>query len=236
MKELLEFLSAPEVKERQEKDFTILRFPFLEADKPTANRRTYPKAVLAKAIRELQTQLAKGAVFGSSAHRSHLELDDVSHIIQKLEMEGNLAIAEVKVLPTSKGKNLQVILRHGRLGVSARGAGTVKAEGDREVVLDDYQILGVDFCTSPASGMLAGKENIMEEGGVRSVYPSAGILNEEQILDQKYYLAQKADYQGTWEAFCIYERNKDILDLFHLASKSGYPGSFSDFVKLRRSK
>jgi hypothetical protein len=212
-----------------------LRFAFLEADKATLNKRFYPKAVLSKAIREVQSQIAKGAVFGSSTHRNRLELDDVSHLIQKLELEGNLAVCEAKILPTSRGRNLQVILKHGRLGVSARGAGSVKQEGDQEVVQDDYEIKGVDFCTSPASGMLAGKENILESVGAAVMYPSAGILDEEQILDRKFYYAQKADYKGSWEQFCLIERNKDLLDLFDFACRCDYKGSFADFVKSRRT-
>jgi hypothetical protein len=234
MKELLEFLSAPEVKERQEKDYTVLRFPFLEADKATSNNRVYPKSVLSKALQDVQSQVARGAVFGSSSHRTNLELDDVSHLIQKLEMEGALAICEAKILPTTKGKNLQVILKYGRLGVSARGVGSVKMEKDQEVVQPDYRILGVDFVTNPASGMMAGKENILESVGQAFIYPSQAFLSEEQILNEKFFLAQSAGFKGDFEQFKLFEENKDLLDLFSFATKSGYKGTFEDFTKLKR--
>jgi len=234
MKELLEFTPTAEVTERQERDYVVLRFPFLEANKPTSNKRLYPKAVLSKAIQEAQPQIQRSAMFGSSAHRTQMELDDVSHLIQKLEMEGVLAIAEAKVLPTTKGKNLQVILKHGKLGVSARGVGTVKLEKEVEIVQPDYRILGVDFVTSPASGMMAGAENIVESARAEFVYPSQAFLSEEQILERKFHLAQLAGYKGDWEEFCLMESNKALIPLFDMAIRSGFKGSFPDFVRLRR--
>jgi len=235
MKELLEYLPAAELTERREKDFTILKFPFLEADRPTANKRRYPFSVLSRAIEEAQKDVQRGAVFGSSSHKPQLELDDVSHVIQSLEMAGKLAVCEAKVLPTQKGKNLQIILKHGRLGVSARGTGSVKVEKDEEIVQDDYRLLGVDFCTSPASGMMVGKENITESVGTAVIYPSAEVLNEERVLNRKFQLAVSAGYKGDWEEFVLYERNKGLLELFAFARRCGYRRSFEEFVKSRRT-
>ena len=235
MKELKEYLAAPELTELREKDYTVLRFAFLEADATTANRRRYPLKVLSRAIEEAQNDVQRGAVFGSSSHKPQLELDDVSHVIQSLEMAGHLAVCEAKVLPTQKGKNLQIILRHGRLGVSARGTGSVKAEKGEEIVQDDYRLLGVDFCTSPASGMTAGAENIVESVGAAAVFSSAEILNEEKILDRKFWLAQKAGYRQDFATFRLLEENKDLLGLFSFAQKCGYKDTFENFVKSRRT-
>jgi hypothetical protein len=234
MKQLVEVLASAEVTERREKDYAVLRFPFLEVDKATANRRLYPREVMRRAISEAQPLINKGSLFGSSAHRTSMELDDVSHVIQKLSLEGSLAICEAKVLPTTKGKNLQVILKHGRLGVSARGVGTVKVEKEVEVVQPDYRLLGLDFVVGPASGMYVGAEHLTEQVGASQLYPSAGILTEDQVLAAKFYLAQKAGYRGDWETFRVLEENKDKIDLFHFAVRSGYKGTFSDFIKGRR--
>jgi hypothetical protein len=234
MKELFEYTSAAEIEERREKDYIVLRFSFLEADKQTLNKRRYSFSVLSKAIEEAQADIARGAVFGSSAHRPQLELDDVSHVIQKLEMQGKLAVAEVKVLPTQRGKNLQVILKHGRLGVSARGVGSVKVENGEQIVGPDYKILGVDFVTAPASGMMAGQENIIESAGAEAVFSSARILDQEKVLMRKYDLAISAGYKGDWTQFRLMEENKDLLDLFNFARRCGFKGTFEDFVRSRR--
>ena len=235
MKQLLEYFATPELTERQERNYTVLRFAFLKADEATANKRKYPFSVLSRAIEEAQKDVQRGAVFGSSSHKPQLELDDVSHVIQSLEMAGKLAVCEAKVLPTQKGKNLQIILKHGRLGVSARCTGSVKLEQGTEVVQNDYKLLGVDFCTSPASGMTAGAENILESVGAAAVFNSAEILNEERVLDRKYWLAKKAGYKGDLEEFVLYERNKHLLPIYQFARRCGYKGSFEEFCRLRRT-
>jgi len=234
MKQLLEYFATPELTERQERDYTVLRFAFLKADEATANKRRYPLSVLSKAIEEAQRDVRRGAIFGSSSHKPQLELDDVSHVITALEMADKMAICEAKILSTQRGKNLQIILRHGRLGVSARGTGSVKLEKGEEIVQDDYRILGVDFTTSPASGMTAGAESIVESVGAAVVFNSAEILDEEKILDKKFQLARSAGYKGDWETFCLYERNKDVIGIFNFASKCGFKGSFEGFLKSRR--
>lgn len=235
MKELLEYLPAAKLTERQEKDIVTLRFPFLEADKPTGNRRRYPFSVLSAAIQAVQNDVTRGAVFGSSAHKNHLDLNDVSHIIERLEMIGNMAYCQARILPTSRGKNLQIILRHGKLGVSARGSGTVKMENGEEVVEPGYKLLGVDFVTSPATGMTTGQKDIVESTGASVVYSSAKILTEEKILEQKFYLARLAGYRGDWEDFELLEKNKDLIPLFDFAVKTcAFKGTFEDFCKTRR--
>jgi len=93
----------------------------------------------------------------------------------------------------------------------------------------------VDFCTSPASGMTAGAEHIVESVGAAAVFNSAEILNEERVLDRKYWLAKKAGYKGDLEEFVLYERNKHLLPIYQFARRCGYKGSFEEFCRLRRT-
>ncbi|HUU37206.1 MAG TPA: hypothetical protein VMW46_03250 [Candidatus Desulfaltia sp.] len=248
MNELFEIMLS-EIEERKEGDSVLLHFPFLVTDTVNQNGRVYPKRVVEKAIAEVQSKIKSGrSIYGGPGHPRHgaLELDGVSHLLSKVEMVGDKAYATAQVMPTQKGRNLMVILKYGgSLGVSARGAGSVtkeKRDGKEvEVVGEDYALAAVDFVTSPSFELFAGQQNMVEtlqeelRQGLRGdVFPSQALLDEEQILDKKFHLAQSAGYKGDWEEFCLYEQHKDLIDLFDLATKSGYQGSFSDFTKLKR--
>jgi hypothetical protein len=247
MQELFEIMLG-EIEERKERDYVILRFPFMVADKLNRNGRVYPKAVVEKVVTEAQKKIREGlSIYGSPGHPAgHLELDNISHRLLGVEMVGEKAYASAQVMPTTKGKNLMVILGHGgSLGVSSRGFGSVVKEPrggkEVEVVQDDYDLAGVDFVSSPSAELYAGQKDMVEmlneelRQGLRGdVFPSAGLLNEQQILNQKYYLAQSAGFKGSWEQFQLYEKNKDLLPLFEFARSCDYKGTFEDFCKLRR--
>jgi len=248
MKELLEIISS-EIEEKHEKDDVLLKFQFLKTDSVNLNNRLYPKRVVERALKELQAKLRAGvSIYGAPAHpRGSLELDEVSHRLLSVEMEGDKAVATAQVLPTARGKNLLVILRHGgSLGVSARGTGSVtrvnKEGKEVEVVADDYALTGIDFVTAPSMELFAGQKNIIEslqeelrQGHRGDVFSSAEILNEQRVLNRKFQLAVSAGYRGTWKEFCLYERNKGLLELFAFAQRCGYRRSFEEFVKSRRT-
>ena len=248
MKELLEIISS-EIEEKHEKDDVLLKFQFLKTDSVNLNNHLYPKRVVEKALKELQAKLRAGvSIYGAPAHpRGSLEVDEVSHRLLSVEMEGDKAVATAQVLPTARGKNLLVILRHGgSLGVSARGTGSVTRVNKQgkavEVVADDYALTGIDFVTAPSMELFAGQKNIIEslqeelrQGHRGGVFSSAEILNEEKILDRKFWLAQKAGYRQDFATFRLLEENKDLLGLFSFAQKCGYKDTFENFVKSRRT-
>jgi len=170
-----------------------LRFPFLVADTENANRRVYPRAIIEKAVREAQSRISAGlSLFGSSGHpASALELDGVSHIVEGLSMDGGTAHAEARLLPTTKGRNLQIIIREGgTLGVSARGWGSTRKDArGRDVIQDDYQLAGVDFVVDPAFNLRVGSANIYESRAF------GHRLSPEEI-DLLYAQARLAGFRG----------------------------------------
>lgn len=144
------------------------------ADKINANGRLYRKELLAREMEVLRPAMAEGAVFGASYHPpEQAEVDDVSHIWESYSMapDGE-CVGVVKVLPTTRGKNAQVILlAGGKLGMSSRGKGTLvkksraeegKGTVEYEEVADDYKMQSPgDFVLSP-SVIDAGTRQIME--------------------------------------------------------------------------
>jgi hypothetical protein len=58
----------------------------------------------------------------------------------------------VEILNTPSGKILQELLAGGvKLGISSRGVGTTKKEGDKQVVQDDFQLICWDIVSEPST-------------------------------------------------------------------------------------
>ncbi len=212
-----------------------MKIPFLSADKATANGRVYPLAVLKSAISKLQKKLVRGLTYGSTSHpKERIEVDDVSHSIEDIQLEGKTCVATVKVLPTSRGKNLLAILRGGgKVGVSARGQGEVRTEAGQGIVKEGYELEGLDFCLNPASGMYAGMEMVCESAPLEENYTLS-----ENDLDTRYWNAVRfANYQGTKEDLQAAIEDKEgrallgtALERFRRARDAGYTGDFDSFV------
>ncbi len=178
----------------------ILEFPFLVVDEATGNNRVYPRAVMEQALKTAQEKINKGfSFFSSDSHpASGMEVDKVSHLVTKVFLEKNRVMARISILPTTRGRNVQTIIKAGgKLGVSARGeGGTVSENGKERVTSYDFQ--GVDFCLNPAAGTYVGKESLCESAPLDM--DSQNLPDE--ILEARFYAARReAGYRGTWEAY-----------------------------------
>lgn len=133
----------------------IVRGEFSPIGRPTDNRRVYPRPIWESNIAKLSADIAEGKVFGEADHPQdgRTKLQRVSHIIRKLEIEGDSVMGEAEILDTDQGKNLKAIVRAGgKIGVSSRGFGSTKrnAQGFDEVQ-EDYNLVTWDFVAEPAS-------------------------------------------------------------------------------------
>lgn len=233
MKKLIEVLDLDSRIEESGDGSLRMKVPFLQADSMTANNRTYPLGVLKNAIAELKAKLAKCLGFGSTSHKEHLEVDDTSHLIEDVELQGKTVVATVKILPTTKGQNLLAILRHGgKVGVSSRGRGEVQTVEGREIVKEGYSLEGLDFVLSPASGMYAGMEMVCESAPL----DAEEKLDEEQALKNKYYDAVRTSgFRGDFETFKMsqdretMDRVTKLRERYASALKAGYKGTETEY-------
>jgi hypothetical protein len=191
MKLLEQGLTALRLDEDQE-GVLRMKFQFMNGGIPTGNGRVYPPQVLKNAVSSFNARLESGrSAYGSPGHKKELNVGDVSHQIERLDMDkDNNVFATVKVLPTENGKNLAAIIRNGgKLGVSARGLGsTKKNEKGIDEVGPDYRIEGVDFVLNPSTDNYVGEESIFE---------SAEIAEEEsEALLEKFRQACFAGFRG----------------------------------------
>lgn len=125
---------------------------FIEGDKRNANERIYPGHEIRKAVDYINAQILEGhSVMGEVDHPDDLKinLDRVSHIIEKMWYEGSIGYGKLKLIPTPMGQLVKTMLDAGvKLGVSSRGSGNVD---DRTGHVSDFEIVTVDVVAQPSA-------------------------------------------------------------------------------------
>ena len=129
------------------------------------NGRIYPRAILEREIRNYQKFIKENRALGELDHpdSSVVELKNSSHIIREAHIEGNIVYGTVEILNTPSGKILQSLVESGvTLGISSRGVGSTKTQGNMQIVQDDFQLICWDFVSEPSTPgafmMKEGKE------------------------------------------------------------------------------
>ena len=118
------------------------------------NGRVYPLPILEREIRNYQKFIKENRALGELDHpdSSVVELKNASHIIREAHMDGNIVYGTVEVLNTPSGKILQSLVESGvTLGISSRGVGSTKVDGDLQIVQDDFQLICWDFVSEPST-------------------------------------------------------------------------------------
>ena len=131
------------------------RGEFAKVDFPTANGRVYPRKLMEREIKRLGKKISERRLFGELDHPGDgkTQLQRAALVITKLEVkEDGQIYGEAEVLGTSKGRDLEALLRQGcTIGVSSRGYGSLaKNEEGHDVVQDDYTLLAFDAVADPA--------------------------------------------------------------------------------------
>ena len=124
---------------------------FVQGDKRNQNKRVYPTSEIQRAVKNIQTKIDEGfSVLGEADHPDDLQvnLDRVSHIIEKMWMNGNDGYGKLKLLPTPMGNICKTLLDNGvKLGVSSRGSGNVGDNGN----VSEFEIVTVDIVANPSA-------------------------------------------------------------------------------------
>ena len=172
-----------EQNEKGEKDYFIEGI-FMQSEIKNRNGRIYPKEVIQKEVKRYNKEFVeKKRAFGELGHPEGptINLDKVSHMIEKLEEDGNNFVGRAKILSTPNGQIVKILIDDGaKLGVSSRGLGSLESKGNAQYVKDDFQLATAGDIVADPSAPEAFVEGIME--GVEWVYES-GILKAKD-LDQ----------------------------------------------------
>lgn len=158
--------NAETIKESRELNGgkVLMKGVLQKADTLNQNGRVYPLPILEREIRNYQKFIKENRALGECDHpdSSVVELKNASHIIREAYMEGDVCYGTVELLDTPAGKILQSLVESGvTLGISSRGVGSTKNEGDYQVVQDDFQLICWDFVSEPSTpGAFMMKEGV----------------------------------------------------------------------------
>ena len=155
-----------------------IRGIFMQADVKNRNGRVYPKEILTnEVIRYNKEFINNKRAFGELGHPEGpvVNLERVSHMINKLYPDGNNFIGEAKILDTPYGKIVKNLIDEGaKLGVSSRGMGTlVHKDGANHVKDDFYLATAADIVADPSApnafveGIMEGREWVWNNGNIK---------------------------------------------------------------------
>jgi len=171
-----------EAKDGKPKSFAI-EGVFAQAEQKNRNGRVYPKQIMESAVDKYVTeQVAQKRSVGELNHPEGptVNLDKVSHLITKLEWNGNDVIGKAQILDTPMGQIVKGLLEGGvQLGVSTRGMGSLETRSGVNYVRDDFILNTVDIVQDP-SAPAAFVNGIME--GVDWVWNN-GVI-EAQVIEK----------------------------------------------------
>ena len=160
----------------------ILKGILQKAETLNQNGRVYPITILEREVRNYQKFIRENRALGECDHpdSSVVELKNVSHIVREAYMEGGTCYGAVELLDTPCGKILQNLVEAGvTLGISSRGVGSTKNDGDYQVVQDDFQLICWDFVSEPSTPgafmMKEGREISSDE--LRKVFNHSDRVN-----------------------------------------------------------
>jgi hypothetical protein len=144
------------IKESREKNNgkVIMKGILQKADTLNQNGRIYPLDVLQREVRNYQKFIVENRALGELDHpdSSVVNLKNVSHIVKEAYLDSGVVYGTVELLDTPSGKILQSLVESGvKLGISSRGVGSTKKQGDYFVVQDDFQLICWDYVSEPST-------------------------------------------------------------------------------------
>ena len=187
-----------EAKENGQKEYKI-KGVFMQGEIKNRNGRVYPMQVLDEQVKKYtDNYVNQNRAYGELGHPSGptINLERVSHMITDLTKDGTNYIGEAKIMDTPYGKIVKNLMDEGaKLGVSSRGMGSLKQNGNSQVVQKDYHLAtAADIVADPSApdafveGIMEGKEWIWDNG----------VLREAQVNEYKEEISKtsKADLEG----------------------------------------
>ena len=156
-------------EEKDGKKSTYIKGVFLQTEITNRNGRMYKFDTMNREVSKYNEEFVnRGRALGELGHPEGptLNLDRVSHKIVELYPEGTNFIGKAKLMETPMGKIAKSLLEEGvQLGVSSRGLGSIKKEGNCSVVADDFILsTAADIVADPSApdafveGIYEGRE------------------------------------------------------------------------------
>ena len=178
-------------EEKEGKKNYFIEGIFLQSEIANKNGRMYPFKTLQREVAKYHENfIRQGRALGELGHPEgpSINLDRVSHKIERLSEDGNNFVGRAKILDTPNGKIAKSLLDEGvRLGGSSRGMGSLKKESTCNVVQDDFMLATAADIVADPSAPDAFVDCIME--GKEWIWDN-GILKESAIAEIKKEIDQ----------------------------------------------
>jgi len=149
-----DLLTEEEKRQVREEKVVFLTGKLQEADCLNGNGRIYPRPILEREIKNYKKLVQENRALGELDHpdSSVINLQNVSHMVTEIWMDGASVMGKVKVLNTPSGKILQELINGGVItGMSSRGLGSTKEQGGKTIVEDDFQLICFDVVSDPST-------------------------------------------------------------------------------------
>ena len=149
-----DLLTEEEKRQVREEKVVFLTGKLQEADCLNGNGRIYPRPILEREIKNYKKLVQENRALGELDHpdSSVINLQNVSHMVTEIWMDGASVMGKVKVLNTPSGKILQELINGGVItGISSRGLGSTKEQGGKTIVEDDFQLICFDVVSDPST-------------------------------------------------------------------------------------
>ena len=174
------------IEEKNGKKEYKIRGVFLQSNIKNRNGRVYPKDILMKEVTRYNKEfINKHRAFGELGHPDGptVNLERVSHMVNKLYPDGDNFIGEAKIMDTPYGKIVKNLIDEGaQLGVSSRGMGSILQKNGANYVKDDFYLATAADIVADPSAPDAFVEGIMEN---KEWVWDNGILVEKDIESWK---------------------------------------------------
>lgn len=168
---------------------TYLQGIFMQSEIENGNKRIYPLDEVGGAVKNVMERIGQGyTIYGELNHPDNLQIDlnNVSHIITDMRMDGNNAVGKAKIVRDHpKGQIVEALLKAGgRLGVSSRGTGNVN-----EGRVSQFNFVTCDIVANPSAPAAypgAVTEAILESKKVMTL--AEAVIHDPSA--QKFFLKE----------------------------------------------
>ena len=180
--EFMEIRSNPDLLTEEERksmadgEAVYLAGVMQRAGSTNGNGRVYPLDILKREVENYKKLVREGRSVGELDHpdSSVVELKNTSHMVTEINMDGKDVIGKIKLLETNAGKTAIELIRGGvKLGISSRGLGSTKEEGNKTVVQDDFQLICFDLVSEPSTTGAF----MLKEGKEPNIFTKADKIN-----------------------------------------------------------
>ena len=134
---------------------TMMKGVLQKADTLNQNGRIYPAHILEREVRNYQKFIVENRALGECDHpdTSVVNLKNASHCVREAYIENGTVYGTIEILEkTPAGAILKGLIESGiKLGISSRGVGSTRKQGDYYVVQDDFQLICWDFVSEPST-------------------------------------------------------------------------------------